>query len=61
MIHSKYLQPQLTGKREPKGKLDRKRRPVGIDMAEVKEIIEAGVTLVLLMADVWLLLLILTY
>lgn len=41
MVHSKYLQPQLTGKREPKGKLDLRRKPVGIDREELIELIEA--------------------
>lgn len=60
MVHSKYLQPQLTGKREPKVRLDLRRKPVGIDREELIEIIQAGVTLVLLLADVWLLLMMLT-
>lgn len=60
MVHSKYLQPQLTGKREPKVKLDLRRKPVGIDREELIEIIQTAATLVLLLADVYLLLLLLT-
>ena len=41
MVHSKYLQPQLTGKREPKGKLDLRRKPVGMDREELIEFLEA--------------------
>lgn len=41
MVHSKYLQPQLTGKREPKGQLDKHRKPAGMDREELIEFLEA--------------------
>ena len=41
MVHSKYMEPQLTGKRKPKGALDQHRKPAGMDKAEIIEIVEA--------------------
>lgn len=56
MIHSKYLQDGMLSDRKPKGRLDARRKPVGIDRDELIEILQGAGFLLLAIADVLLLL-----